>query len=118
MAGREFETVEYEVGGGVATIWFGRPEVRNAISQELIDEHREALLVARDDETAKVVLLRGAGPAFCTGADLHELRERMKQGPEGLFDLSKRVTQWFSEIENHPKPVVAVVHGHAVAGGF
>lgn len=117
-AAREFETVEYEESDGVATIWFSRPEVRNAITHKLIEEHRLALSLAAQDDSVKALLLRGRGAGFCSGADLRELRELMDRGPQGLFGLSKRVSEWCSEIESHPKPVVAVIHGHAVAGGF
>jgi enoyl-CoA hydratase len=86
------EFVQYEVTDGVATIWLNRPEVKNCVNWGLLTQLGAALERAEEDHDARVVLIRGRGQTFCAGADLN------------MLDLGK--------------PTIAVVEGHAVAGGF
>jgi enoyl-CoA hydratase len=107
--------------GPVRLLTLNRPEVLNALNTELVDELSHALSRAAADESARVVVIRGAGRAFCAGYDLKEEAELLaKEGPldvagwrEGLaHDVEKML-----EIFDHPKPVIAQVHGYCLGGG-
>ncbi len=110
-------SVLYDVADGVATITLNRPDKRNALNQSVVSGVRESLARAGDDEAVRVVALRGAGKDFCSGADLAEI-ERI-----GTMTRSENVTDamtlgtLFMEMRAHPNPIVAVVHGRALAGG-
>jgi methylglutaconyl-CoA hydratase len=105
------------VDGGVATLLLDRPEKRNALDAELVGALSEALERAAADPEVRVVALRGAGSDFCSGADLAELEKIAGLGPEENLADAQRLGDLFVGIRRTPKPVVAVVHGRALAGG-
>jgi methylglutaconyl-CoA hydratase len=101
----------------VLTLTLNRPDKRNALSSEVIDLIHTALEQADLDADVRVVTLQGAGKDFCAGADLDELlasRERTLAENEAS---ALRLGGVFSRIRQLPKPVIAVVHGRALAGG-
>ncbi|OFV83631.1 MAG: hypothetical protein A3D93_06195 [Acidobacteria bacterium RIFCSPHIGHO2_12_FULL_67_30] len=109
----KYKTILLEVGEGIATLTINRPEVRNALGLETVEEMHAALkeLAARDD--LRVLILTGAGEkAFVSGADIRELRERGRR--EGLEGINQKL---FTAIENFPWPVIAAVNGYALGGG-
>jgi methylglutaconyl-CoA hydratase len=112
------ERLVCEVADGVATITLNRPEKRNALDARTVDELRRVLGDAAADPAVRVVLLRGAGPDFCSGADLSELEKIARgAGPtENLADAAA-LGDLLVAMRRHPKPIVAAVHGHAFAGG-
>ncbi|MFO1081229.1 MAG: enoyl-CoA hydratase-related protein [Reyranellaceae bacterium] len=99
-----------EKDGPVKTIWMNRPEKRNALDSELLQNMIDALgaPVADDD---RVVVIRGKGNVFCAGLDMAERRETIRGGSASGIEVMLRA------IELCPLPVVAVVHGDAIAGG-
>lgn len=105
------------VEDGVATLTLNRPEKRNALNAELVEALAEAVRQTSIDERVRVVALRGAGPDFCSGADLAEL-ERIAEldERENLAD-ARRLGDLLMSLRQHPRPVVAVVQGRALAGG-
>ena len=104
-------------GGPVLTLTLDRPETRNALSADLVEALTDALATAAQDEGVRVVVLAAAGPAFSAGADLAALRAlRSASHADNLAD-SARLGRLFEAILRHPTPVVARVHGHAIAGG-
>ncbi len=105
------------VSDGIGTITMNRGEKRNALSTELIAALHGAVDQMRDDPSVKVVLLRGNGPAFCAGADLAYLQRISELSPLENIDDSTSLKNMFQAIVDCPKPVVAVVHGPAIAGG-
>ncbi|MBI4540038.1 MAG: enoyl-CoA hydratase/isomerase family protein [Gemmatimonadetes bacterium] len=109
--------VEYAVDGGVATVLMNRPGKRNALSAELVWEMSAAFDRARDDRAARVVVLRGAGPDFCAGADLDELARVAEQGAEANLADADVMGRLFLRIRRLPQPVIAAVHGRALGGG-
>lgn len=113
----DFREVLYEIADGSATITLNRPEKRNALGQTLISELKAALTNAEADPSARVITLRGAGKDFCAGADLAQL-ERVAKGDvlENLADASE-FAALFLLIRGLKKPVIAAVHGRALAGG-
>src|ERR1700739_4381000 len=113
-AGRRNEHVILELDGSVAVVTMNRPERRNALSlahmTELIDVFRE--IGARRDTGA--VVLRGAGPAFCSGHDLGEMIDRELDDFRNLFEVCADL---MGTIQGIPQPVIAEVHGIATAAG-
>jgi methylglutaconyl-CoA hydratase len=102
---------------GVRVLVLNRPEKRNALNGELVEALQGALEDARTDPSVRVVLLRGEGPDFCSGADLAELERMAEQGPEASLADAERMGRLFLSMRRHPRPVVAAVHGRALAGG-
>ena len=105
------DLVRYESADEVTTITLDAPASRNALSSALLAQLREALASALDDPGCRVVVLTGADPAFCSGADLKESRTSPAAAP-GLFP------QVLQLIWDSHKPVVCRVNGSARAGGI
>lgn len=100
----------------VATITLNRPEKRNAISAEMIED----LLTALDEcekSPARVIILTGAGKAFCSGMDLDALKAIATQSAQQNLEDSRRMAQMFRRLYSFPKPLIAAVNGSALAGG-
>jgi enoyl-CoA hydratase/carnithine racemase len=101
--------------GAVATLTLNRPQARNALSVALLDELQRALDALADDKAIKAVVIAAAGPGFCAGHDLKEMRANPgRQAYEALFAQCARV---MTSIVRLPKPVIARVHGIAAAAG-
>jgi enoyl-CoA hydratase/carnithine racemase len=100
---------------GVATLTLNRPDQFNSLSEELIEALRRELERVAADDSVRVVVLAGAGRAFCAGHDLKEMRANPKQSYyEELFARCGRMMQTVVAL---PKPVIARVHGVATAAG-
>lgn len=112
-----YQKILYQIENGVARITLNRPEKRNALDQELISEVKAAIRESGRDENVRVVLIRGAGADFCSGADLSGLHERADAGPlENMAD-ARNMAELFIEMRHHPHPIIAAVQGRALAGG-
>jgi len=111
-----YKTIQIAYDSGIATVTLNRPEKRNAVSFELVAE----LMKAMDEiETspAAVVLLTGAGKAFCAGLDLDELKSLLGKTQEENVKDSATMAALFRRLYDFPKPTIAAVNGAAVAGG-
>jgi methylglutaconyl-CoA hydratase len=111
-----FRSLQLSYAAGSATITLSRPEKRNAISFELLEE----LLVALDEvehSAANVLILTGEGKAFCAGLDLEELRSLLGKTHEENVQDTTRIARIFRRLYDFPKPTIAAVNGAAVAGG-
>jgi enoyl-CoA hydratase/carnithine racemase len=104
-----------ERADGVLRLTLNRPQARNALSIELMTALIEALGRAAADPEARVVVIAGAGPAFCAGHDLRELREDPKR--EAYQRVFALCSELMLQIVRLPKPVIAEVHGVATAAG-
>jgi methylglutaconyl-CoA hydratase len=109
--------IEFRVDAGVARITLNRPEKRNALNPELIAGLRDALARSAKDESARVVLITGAGSDFCSGADLAGLDRTAAAGVLDHIDTARQMADAFLEMRQHPYLVVAAVRGRALAGG-
>ena len=100
-----------------ACITLNRPQVRNALSPDLVTHFHAALdrVEARDDVAA--VIVTGEGQAFCGGADLKILQEMTAQSAEEARQDSQRLMNFFRRVHEFPKPIIAAVNGSAMAGG-
>jgi len=101
--------------GAIAIISLNRPRVLNAYNVAMRDALHEALLAVRDDPEVRAAILRGNGPAFCTGGDVTEFGTAPSP-------VAAREARWHRDVwgvlRSLPKPVIAAVHGYAVGGGF
>src|SRR5215470_3691305 len=111
-----YKTVQYDEAQGVASITLNRPDKRNAISYELIDDLIAALKQAADS-TAQVIILTGAGTAFCAGMDLDNLKQLLGRTQEQNLKDSETMALLFRTLYDFPKPTIAAVNGAAIAGG-
>jgi enoyl-CoA hydratase/carnithine racemase len=100
---------------GVLRLTLNRPEARNALSAALMEALLDALGRAAQEPQARVVVIAGAGPAFCAGHDLRELRtDQRRETYESVF---AQCSELMLAIVRLPKPVIAEVHGVATAAG-
>jgi len=127
----EFKDLRYEVSGRVATITLARPERLNAISLDMPGEIARAVDAANRDDAVHVIVLTGAGRAFCSGYDLIDFAESGGEQPgsqlggedSGPWDPMadyygmQRNTEQFMSLWRSYKPTIARIHGPAVAGG-
>ena len=102
---------------GVLTLTLDRAEKRNALSAAMVERLHEELERAELDAGVRVVVVRGAGKDFCAGADLEELLASAELDPAANEASARRLGGVFERMRALPKPVVALVHGRALAGG-
>ena len=107
------EATLYEVGNGAAWITLNRPENRNALSAVLVGELHGHLLAANEDGSVRSIIITGAEPAFCSGADLKNPPGQMIRGRQSV-----PYPKVLATIMESPKPVIAAVNGAAFAGGL
>jgi enoyl-CoA hydratase len=103
--------------GSVRRLTMDRPEALNALNAELMSALMAALESAAADEGVRVLVLRGAGRAFCAGYDLNEDAAAGVQDSAGWYEELRRSTEQMLAIHDHPKPVIASVHSYCLAGG-
>jgi len=111
-----YGTIQLARDGGVATVTLNRPEKRNAISFELIDDLLRALADVEKSD-AVVLILTGAGKAFCSGMDLDNLKALLGRTPEQNLQDSETMVRLFRSLYEFPKVTIAAVNGPAIAGG-
>ena len=103
--------------GPVLTLTLDRPGKRNALSGDLVDALRVEVDAAGRDDGVRVIVLTGSGRAFSAGADLSAIQTLRSASAEANLADSDRLARLFESIYRSPKPVVAKVNGHAIAGG-
>lgn len=111
-----FNTLQIAFDAGIATITLNRPDKRNAISFELIDDLLRALKEVESSD-ALVLILTGAGKAFCAGMDLENLKALLGRHPQQNLEDSRIMVRMFRSLYEFPKPTIAAVNGPAIAGG-
>lgn len=115
--------IETERAGGVLTLTFNRPEVRNAMSRAMATGLSETLREAETDDEVRAVVLRGKGGHFCAGGDIKDMAAaRSTEAEEGELDpivaLSMDFGRMVEAFARFPKPVVVVLEGAVMGGGF
>jgi len=110
--------LEYTVADGIGTILLNRPHRKNAFTIEMIDQWARILVEARTDPDVRVIVLTGAGDAFCSGVDLSSMdgeRPSPLQRKEHLTDHIHRIPYALEDLD---KPVIAAINGAAVGAGM
>ncbi len=98
-------------------ITLNRPEKRNALSPELVEDLKTALHEMEKNTAVKVVVIRAEGKAFCAGADLAYIQSMQNFSYDENLEDSNNLKALFEQIYTHPKVIIAQIEGHAIAGG-
>ncbi len=110
-----FTFIAYEVTSGVATITLNRPDVYNALNDEITFELQDALKLVSKDDQVRVVVLTGNGKAFCSGQDLKAAQGNQKRS--FLQSLYKRYNPIIRAMRSLPKPIICKLNGVAAGAG-
>jgi len=111
-----YQTLQLAHSAGIATLTLNRPEKRNAISFELVDELLKALAEVEKSDS-RVLVITGAGKALCAGLDLENLKALAGKTHDENVKDSATMARLFRGIYEFPKPTIAAVNGAAIAGG-
>lgn len=114
----DYQHLEIQHDGGVATIWMNRPDKHNAFDETLIEELTRSALALGADDNVRVVVLAGRGNSFSAGADLDWMRRAADYGYEQNLSDARALAAMLRAIAEMPKPTVARVHGAALGGGM
>lgn len=115
------KTVTLDINDRIATLTLNRPELLNSLNETMAKDAREALAQVRDTASIRVLIVTGAGRAFCAGAELNDDLAN-GEGPESAGQRLNQTMQhftnpWIMDLENLPIPVVAAVNGVAAGAG-
>jgi methylglutaconyl-CoA hydratase len=111
-----YQTLTLTHEAAVTIITLTRPEKRNAISTQMIEELLAALTEI-ESTAARAVIITGSGTAFCSGMDLDTLKNLAQLSPTQNLEDSRRMAKMFRRLWSYPKPLIAAVNGAAIAGG-
>ncbi|WP_119459942.1 enoyl-CoA hydratase-related protein [Rhodospirillaceae bacterium SYSU D60014] len=112
-----YETITYELRGAIGLLTLNRPERLNAISQQMIDELNDLLDAVEKDEAVRVLVVAGAGRAFCSGFDLKDGADTPKQGVADWRPVLQRDFDIIMRFWHLSRPTIAAVQGYCLAGG-
>lgn len=110
-------TARCEVRNGLGWITLDRPEVRNALSGELMEAIGEGVEAFETDRAVRAIVITGAGTSFCAGADLRSMRTSHESSDDANRADARRMGSLFHRVGSCRKPVLARVHGPAIGGG-
>ncbi len=113
----EFKEIIYETRNGAVFITLNRPAKRNALNDQLIADLGQAIAEAETDQQIRVIVLRGAGKDFCAGADLSQLEKSAQASIIENIEGATEMADLFIAMRKLKKPILAAVHGRALAGG-
>jgi enoyl-CoA hydratase/carnithine racemase len=115
-----YETLDLRREGAIAWLTLNRPEALNAMSRRLVSELRDFLSGLPQERDLRVVVLRGAGRAFCAGLDLKESSDAGGPGggPSATLRMQRRISELPILMRRAPQPIIACVQGPACGGGF
>jgi 2-(1,2-epoxy-1,2-dihydrophenyl)acetyl-CoA isomerase len=116
-----YSTVKYKIEDGVATIILNKPERYNALGKDILVELHDCVIKSAADDSVKVVLISGAGKAFCAGADISNAPEKntdalLQQGERAYQGMTQYYNPIIQTIHEMDKPVIAAVNG--VTAGY
>ena len=108
----------YDVSEGVATLTFNRPEVLNALTFDIYAQYRDLMEALRYDEAVRVIILTGAGKAFCSGGDVYEIiGELLEQDVKAHLEFTRMTGATVFNMCALEKPIIAAVNGTAAGAG-
>jgi methylglutaconyl-CoA hydratase len=114
---KELKFANFKIENRVAYITINRPEKRNALNPQVVQDLKDLFAEAENNDEAKVIVLKANGDAFCAGADLAYLKELQSNTFEENLEDSNHLKELFEQIYHNKKVVIAQVEGHAIAGG-
>jgi len=117
------EHLRLSLEGGVLTVLFDRPEVRNAMSLKTVSELDATFDAIADRRDVRVVVLRGAGGHFCAGGDIKDMAAARgkplgEDGKDALWEVNRRFGAIITKVDRAPQAVVALCEGAVLGGGF
>jgi len=115
---RRYATLHTHSESGILTITMNRPDKRNALNPEMMEDLTHAFMAAGEDPAYRVIMLTGAGSAFCAGLDLDHLETLRAKTPEEHRRDSERIARLLRTLYDTSKPTIAAVNGAAIAGGM
>jgi methylglutaconyl-CoA hydratase len=110
--------VEVERKGAAAWVWLNRPELHNALNEELVRELAEVFRALERDAETRVIVLSGRGKSFCAGGDIESMRRQGAGSATQNRDTARELADLFHVIASSPKPTIARVNGAAIGGGL
>lgn len=117
-----YKTLIVKKDGAVDRVTLNRPDALNAMNPELVDELQDYFGKLYTDHSVRVVVLKGAGRAFCAGLDLKDRSNRDDSGasgsPQAGLVSQRRISEIVMRMRRCPQPIVSLVHGPACGGGF
>lgn len=113
---KEYTTIQIETEGPLCTVWLNRPDIRNAFNETMISELLDCFTALNDEQSIRVVILRGRGKSFCAGADLNWMRGVAGYSYEQNFEESLNLSKCLYAIYSCEKPTIAMVQGAAMGG--
>lgn len=114
---KDYNSIQIDIQNQTATVWLNRPDVQNAINNEILQELTESFLLLEKNESIRVIVLRGKGKSFSAGADLKKMLAKNKSGFDENLEDGKLWTQCLSQIYHCSKPVLSVANGNVFGGG-
>jgi enoyl-CoA hydratase/carnithine racemase len=116
---RGYETIAIEKRGQVDWLTFNRPESLNAINTPMVKELRDYFGGLQEDQDTRIVVLRGAGRAFCAGLDIKQARSGEHERPFGAgMGFQGYLAEVYIRMRRAPQPIISLIHGPACGGGF
>ena len=114
----KYETIQIQKDKGVITVSLNRPDVHNAMNEQLMKELTSCFKEIANDRAIRIVILTGNGKSFCAGADLNWMKSMAKYSKEENIQDSRLLLDLYETIYTCPKPVIGRVNGHAFGGGL
>lgn len=115
----EYQTLAIRKGGPVDWVTFNRPDSLNALNRRMVDELLDYFGALYWDKSVRVVVLRGAGRAYCAGLDLKERdNSQVPNTPASGLTSQRRISEIVMRMRRCPQPIISLVHGPACGGGF
>ena len=114
------KNLELDISNGWLTIWLNRPNRRNALTNEMIEDFNNVFKSVRDDRSVRGITFRGKEGVFCAGADLKAIKSNFdgKSKKEDVIRFSVAAGTFFESINTLPQVTVMVIEGAAMAGGL
>ncbi len=113
-----YQTITVKYKNSIANVTLNRPNVRNAMNAQMIQEITEAFLDLHNNPDIRVIVLSGKGTSFCAGVDLQLMKEYGKMSRDENVDSGNKLEEMYHAIDSCSKAVVGKIHGHAFGGGF
>ncbi len=118
MVRHDYETIQVEARGAVHWLTLNRPEALNSITTQMATELSDYFGGLFHDRNCRIVVMRGAGRAFCAGLDIKAARSREEVPFGGGFGFQGHLAEVYLKMHRCPQPIIALVHGAAAGGGF